>query len=327
MAILSNKPVEFVEITVDNSDQRIDNFLLTYLKGVPRSLVYRIVRSGEVRVNKGRIKPHYRLQVGDTVRIPPLKLITAQQSQQPPKKIQSIIEESIIFENEQLLVVNKPSGLAVHGGSGLSFGLIESLRASRPKTDFLELVHRLDRDTSGCLLIAKKRSSLQALHQAFRENTIEKHYRALVQGKWPRKTQRIDAPLKKNTLSSGERLVRVNKNGKSALTYITPITPHVLASLVDIKLETGRTHQIRVHTAYVEHPIAGDTKYGNSDFNQSMKQLDLRRLFLHAYSLTFCMPDSTQSGTESFTDCDNKVEIIAPLDKSLLRVLENLKKS
>ncbi len=312
----NNTYVKYVVIDHKNCDQRIDNFLLRILKGAPRSLIYRILRSGEVRVNKGRIKPPYRLKEGDSVRIPPVRLSTNHSTNKPSKIQCQNIEKNIIFEDKNLLVINKPSGIAVHGGSGISFGIIEIIRASRSEHDYLELAHRLDRDTSGTLIIAKNRRVLRNIHELLKNNGIEKHYRALIQGKWPRKTKRIDAPLLKNVLSSGERIVKVNNSGKAALTIIRPLKLGQNASLVDIKIETGRTHQIRVHTAFEGHPIAGDTKYGDTVFDNEMKKFGLNRLFLHAYSLKFVL--SQEAGEEK------KFDIIAPLDAKLELVIENL---
>jgi len=315
----NNTSVKFVVIDQKSCDQRIDNFLLRILKGAPRSLIYRILRSGEVRVNKGRIKPPYRLKEGDSVRIPPIRLSTnnsPNSSGKPKKSLCVKIENRIIYEDKHLLVLNKPSGLAVHGGSGISFGVIELIRASRSEHDYLELAHRLDRDTSGTLIIAKSRTVLRNLHELLKNNGIEKHYLALVQGKWPRKTKRLDAPLLKNVLSSGERIVRVHDSGKSALTIVRPLKLGANASLVDIKIETGRTHQIRVHTAFEGHPIAGDIKYGDSQFDTEMKKFGLNRLFLHAHSLKFSLQQ--ESGKNL------KFNISAPLDEQLESIIEKL---
>lgn len=311
-----NSQVKFVVIDHKNCDQRIDNFLLRILKGAPRSLIYRIIRSGEVRVNKGRIKPPYRLKEGDSVRIPPVRLPTRESGIKPSKFLCQDIEQRILIEDKHLLILNKPSGIAVHGGSGISHGIIEILRTSRSEHDYLELAHRLDRDTSGTLIIAKDRSTLRSLHDKLKNNDVEKHYRALVQGKWPRKTKRIDSPLMKNILSSGERIVKVNKAGKSALTIIRPLKLGPNASLVDIKIETGRTHQIRVHTASEGHPIAGDTKYGDVEFDKEMKKFGLNRLFLHAFSLKFSIPQESGNNLQ--------YDISAPLDAKLEAVIENL---
>lgn len=304
--------VQMLEISSDLAGQRLDNFLLSRLKGVPRSMVYRIVRKGEVRVNKGRIKPDYRLKAGDIVRVPPVRVSETTKSA-PAKGLQQRIEDAILYEDKSLLVINKPSGVAVHGGSGISHGVIEALRASRPDTHYLELVHRLDRDTSGCLLIAKKRSALRNLHEQLRLHQVEKIYQALLKGNWGDKKRVIDAPLRKNVLKSGERMVTVSSDGKPAKSIFIPMQCRATASLVKVKLETGRTHQIRVHAGYSGHPIAGDDKYGDEEFNQQMKKLGLKRLFLHAQSLKFTLPESGKS-----------LKVEAPLDQQLQSVLKKL---
>ncbi|MGD9388856.1 MAG: 23S rRNA pseudouridine(955/2504/2580) synthase RluC, partial [Thioalkalispiraceae bacterium] len=280
----SKKPqsrVQMLEISQDLAGQRLDNFLITRLKGVPRSLVYRIVRKGEVRVNKGRIKPDYRLKAGDIVRVPPVR-VSETEVTTPAKSLQQRIQDSILYEDNALLVLNKPSGVAVHGGSGISHGVIEALRAQRPEAHFLELVHRLDRDTSGCLLIAKKRSALRNLHEQLRNHQVTKIYQTLVKGNWGDRKRTIDAPLRKNTLKSGERMVKVDAEGKAAKSRFEPLQCRAQASLVKVDLETGRTHQIRVHAAHAGHPIAGDEKYGDDTFNKAMRKMGLKRLFLHA---------------------------------------------
>ncbi|VAX14262.1 Ribosomal large subunit pseudouridine synthase C [hydrothermal vent metagenome] len=305
--------VKFVNISADQAGQRIDNFLLTRLKGAPKSLIYRILRKGEVRVNKGRIKPPYKLQAGDEVRIPPVRL-SAKPAARPSRSAIEVIAENILYEDKRLLVLNKPSGFAVHGGSGLSYGVIEALRTLFPKAPYLELVHRLDRDTSGCLLIAKKRSMLRFLHEQLREHRLHKQYLTLVKGLWPGGKQTINLPLRKNTLRSGERLVRVDDSGKVAISHFKPRTTSGLASLIEVDLETGRTHQIRVHAAYSGHPIAGDEKYGEADFNQKMRNYGLKRLFLHASNIAFLLsPDSEES-----------IKIEAPLEASLQNTLKQL---
>ena len=304
--------VQMLEISSDLAGQRLDNFLITRLKGVPRSMVYRIVRKGEVRVNKGRIKPDYRLKDGDIVRVPPVRVSETDKST-PAKSLQQRIEDAILYEDKSILIINKPSGIAVHGGSGISHGVIEALRAQRPDAHFLELVHRLDRDTSGCLLIAKKRSALRALHEQLREHKMNKIYLTLLKGNWGTKKRTIDAPLLKNTLKSGERMVRVNTEGKSARSIFEPVQCRSEASLVKVRLETGRTHQIRVHATHSGHPIAGDQKYGDEEFNKQMRKIGLKRLFLHASSLTFTLP-----GTEQ------RMKIKAPLDEQLQSVLKKL---
>ncbi len=306
-------PVKFVSISADQAGQRIDNFLLARLKGAPKSLIYRILRKGEVRVNKGRIKPPYKLQAGDEVRIPPIRLAD-KSAPTPSGSSLEVIAESILYEDKRLLVLNKPSGFAVHGGSGLSYGIIEALRALYPKAPYLELVHRLDRDTSGCLLIAKKRSMLRHLHEQLREHRLRKHYLALVQGLWQGGKRTINAPLRKNTLRSGERVVRVDDSGKAAISHFKPLNTSDVASLLEVDLETGRTHQIRVHAAHSGHPIAGDQKYGDDNFNQSMRGYGLKRLFLHASKISFRLsPESEET-----------MEIEAPLATALQTTLKKL---
>ena len=309
--------VQFVEISAEYAGQRIDNYLLCQLKGVPKSLVYRIVRKGEVRVNKGRIKPEYRLKTGDMVRIPPVRQAEKKAPGKAPDKLLQQIEASILFEDKRILVLNKPSGLAVHGGSGLSFGLIEALRELRPNDKNLELVHRLDRDTSGCLIIAKKRSALRRLHEQLREGSMDKRYLALLKGKWKGTSKWVDAPLLKNVIRSGERLVFVDPKGKDARTQFMPYSVGDVASLMNVKLDTGRTHQIRVHAQYIGFPIAGDEKYGDDEFNRQLKAKGLKRLFLHAFSLKFHLPD-TETGE------DVPIYIEAPLDPALVKTLNRL---
>lgn len=309
--------VQFVEISTDHAGQRIDNYLICQLKGVPKSLVYRIVRKGEVRVNKGRIKPEYRLKAGDMVRIPPVRQADKKTLGKVSDKVLQQIESRILFEDKRILVLNKPAGLAVHGGSGLSYGLIEALRELRPK-DKLELVHRLDRDTSGCLIIAKKRSALRRLHEQLRQGTMDKRYLTLLKGKWKGNNKWVDAPLLKNVIRSGERLVFVDPKGKDARTQFTPYSVGNEASLMSVKLDTGRTHQIRVHAQHIGFPIAGDEKYGDNEFNCQLKSKGLKRLFLHAFSLKFHLPDS-ESGE------DTPIYVEAPLDESLVNILKRLK--
>lgn len=300
-----------VEVSPDEAGQRLDNFLLARLKGAPRSLVYRIVRGGEVRVNSGRAKPERRLEAGDRVRVPPVRLAERDPAV-PPRGLCEELAGRILFENEGLLVIDKPSGLAVHGGSGLSLGLIEALRAMRPDCKSLELVHRLDRDTSGCVMIAKKRAVLRHLHEGLREGGIKKRYLALVRGRWPASKQRVSASLEKNTLSSGERMVRADDAGKRAETLFKVLRTFDEATLVEASPLTGRTHQIRVHAQVAGHPIAGDDKYGDRDFDRKMRAHGLRRLFLHAASLAFSLPSG------------EAVEVSAPLDPALERVLSSL---
>lgn len=289
--------VQTVLISEDLAGQRVDNFLLARLKGAPRTLVYRILRKGEVRVNKGRIKPDYRLKAGDSVRIPPVRLPEPNEPVLVGQGILQALESSILYEDKVLIVVNKPAGLAVHGGSGLNFGVIEALRQLRPEiSEQLELVHRLDRDTSGCLMIAKRRSMLRHLHAALRgdsgSDSVTKRYIALVRGRWPSSTRRVQAPLQKNNLRSGERMVEVSAEGKESLTEFRVLQRFGdFATLVEAQPITGRTHQIRVHARHAGHPIAGDPKYGDDDFSQKIKELGGKRLFLHAASLHTALPD------------------------------------
>ncbi|SDU00097.1 23S rRNA pseudouridine(955/2504/2580) synthase RluC [Halopseudomonas salegens] len=293
--IASNSPaqVQFETISAEQAGQRIDNFLITRLKGAPKTLIYRILRKGEVRINKGRIKPDYKLQAGDLLRIPPVRLPEADEPVLVGQGILTALDNAIIHEDKALIVVNKPPGLAVHGGSGLHFGVIEAMRQLRPDCPQLELVHRLDRDTSGCLMIAKRRSMLRHLHAALRaEGGVDKRYLALVRGRWPTGTKRVQAPLQKNNLRSGERMVEVNTEGKPSLTEFSVVQRFGdLATLVEARPITGRTHQIRVHAKHAGHPIAGDPKYGDDEFSQTIRELGGKRLFLHAAFLALELPD------------------------------------
>lgn len=304
--------VREIEVGEEGVGQRIDNFLLKTLKGVPKSRIYRILRKGEVRVNRGRIKPEYRLQMGDRVRIPPIRVSEAKEQIVPGDRIQRLLEQCILYEDKGLLILNKPSGLAVHGGSGVSFGVIEGLRALRPDARFLELAHRLDRDTSGCLVIAKKRSVLRAFHELLREGGMDKHYLALVRGGWQGGKRRVEAPLRKNVLKSGERIVRVSDDGKPSLSIFTPVSIYKDSSLMRVKLVTGRTHQVRVHAQFCDHPIAGDDKYGDAAFNRKMAEKGLKRLFLHAAELRFTLPEVAT------------IHVEAPLEKGLQTLLTRL---
>ena len=264
----TKQQVLFVTISEENEAQRIDNFLITYLKGVPKSMIYRILRKGEVRVNKKRIKPEYKLAIGDQVRIPPIR-VSEKTVPEISTKLNKVadLEKAIIYEDDVILAINKPSGIAVHGGSGLSFGVIEGLRALRPEAKFLELVHRIDRETSGILLIAKKRSALKSLHEQLRLKQMQKNYLALVKGNWPSECKVVQAPLLKNVLKSGERVVKVNAEGKPSETRFKVEERFGFATLVKASPVTGRTHQIRVHTQYANHPIAFDDRYGDSQFD------------------------------------------------------------
>lgn len=283
--------VRFVEVENERAGQRIDNFLKSHLKGVPKTRIYRIIRKGEVRVNMGRVTADYRLVAGDNVRIPPVRVAERPPMSAPGVGMSRAIEQSILYEDDALLVINKPSGMAVHGGSGVSLGVIEALRAMRPDSHYLELVHRLDRDTSGCLLVAKKRNMLKHLHGQMQSGNIEKIYQLLVSGRWQNKRQTIKAPLLKNTLRSGERIVVVHPDGKPSVTHFQVLERLSGCTLVEARLETGRTHQIRVHSKHASYPIIGDEKYGDDGVNKTMRALGLRRLFLHAAQLKVRLPD------------------------------------
>jgi 23S rRNA pseudouridine955/2504/2580 synthase len=285
--------VRQVEVTADQAGVRLDNFLTRLLEGLPRSRVFRIVRRGEVRVNGKRASPQTRLQAGDKVRVPPVSLPSpdAPRVVRVPRTLIATVRDSIISESERLIVVNKPAGIAVHGGSGVSFGIIEALRADRPQ-ETLELVHRLDRDTSGCLLVARKPAALRILHAMMRDGEIEKGYLALVRGQWDLGKKRLDVPLNTEGRVGGERTVRVQTGGKSAVSTFSPVQFfRKRASVVEVSLETGRTHQIRVHAAHVGHPVAGDEKYGDKDFNAGMREEGLTRMFLHAHRISFDWPN------------------------------------
>jgi 23S rRNA pseudouridine955/2504/2580 synthase len=280
--------VSYVEAGEGDVGQRIDNFLHRVLKDAPRSLVYRILRSGEVRVNGGRVGPSHRLAEGDRIRLPPVRTRPREETKAPSKSLRDFIAAAVIHEDKDLLIVNKPAGVAVHGGSGLSFGVIETLRALRPELRELELVHRLDRDTSGCLMLAKRRAVLRELHAMLRERTMEKRYLALVAGRWPFGTKTLDLPLKTNLKQGGERVVRVHEDGQSAISTFKPVQQFgKLATLLEVSIGTGRTHQIRVHAAHAGFPVAGDEKYGDRERDAALKPFGLSRMFLHAQSLSF----------------------------------------
>lgn len=308
-----NKPkVQFVEITEENSDQRIDNFLITKLKGVPKTRIYRIIRKGEVRVNKGRINNKYRLNVGDVVRIPPVRVAVREKEIDLQPTLKHSLEQEIIYEDDVLIVLNKPAGFAVHGGSGISSGVIEALRALRPEARFLELAHRLDKDTSGCLLVAKKRSTLKFLHELFRGDGVKKIYLALLVGQWNKKKQLVSVPLLKSTGRGGERMVKVSKAGKFAETNFRRLKKYKNFTLVEASPKTGRTHQIRVHSAWLGHPIVADTRYGDVSVNSDLKKKGYKRLFLHAEQLQFSHPVT-----------GDVMNFKAPLASELENLLEN----
>lgn len=311
------KGVSYVEAGEGDVGQRLDNYLMRVLKTIPKSHVYRVLRKGEVRVNGKRAKPETRLVLGDRVRIPPLRFDDKPAQAKPSTSLQQFIGAAILHEDKDLLIVNKPAGVAVHGGSGLAFGVIEALRAARPELPDLELVHRLDRDTSGVLLIAKRRAALRELHAAFREREMTKRYLALVVGRWELGKKKIELPLLTNQKQGGERMVRVHADGQSALSTFVP-QQHFgkLATLMAIEIGTGRTHQIRVHAAYAGHPVAGDEKYGDKAGSDALRTFGLRRMFLHAHSLEFARPGTGE-----------KFSITAPLSDELNAVLANLQKA
>jgi len=301
---LSKARAKWLEVGEESEAQRIDNFLLRELKGVPKSHVYRVLRSGEVRVNSGRVKPDYRLQVGDRVRIPPVRV--AERKPATPRPL----DLPVVFEDPSILVIDKPSGVAVHGGSGVSFGVIESLRAARPQAKFLELAHRLDRDTSGLLILCKKRSALVELHRMLREGEVRKIYLAVVKGALAKKTLELRESLHKHVTASGERRVSVQADGMSALTRVTRLKSGGEFSLLEVELMTGRTHQIRVHLAHAGHPVIGDDKYGDFALNRELRQ----RLLLHAAKLSFRHP---LSGEPVKLESPLPAEIKAFLEKML----------
>ncbi len=317
--VSSQKPTEqkvsvsWVTVEEEMAGQRIDNFLITHLKGVPKTLVYRILRKGEVRVNKKRVKALYRIQEGDLIRVPPVRTSEAKAAAPVGKGLAKSIEDAVLYEDPELLIINKPSGLAVHGGSGVNLGLIEALRQLRPQAKFLELVHRLDRDTSGCVMIAKKRSALRKLHEDLRMNRIDKIYQALVVGAWPKRKQQVKAPLRKNELRSGERVVRVAPEGKDSHTQYRVLEVYENLTLVEAKPITGRTHQIRVHCQFAGHPIVGDEKYGEEHVNRELKAAGIRRLFLHAGELRLRSPKT-----------GDPIRVKAPLEDNLVNALKQL---
>lgn len=313
--------VQHLTVSEEEAGQRLDNYLLRCLKGAPRSLIYRVIRKGEVRVNKGRVRPDRKLEAGDVLRIPPMRLSEEKVPDVPGSGLIALLESSILLETPDFLVVNKPAGLAVHGGSGIQLGLIEALRQMWPQQKYLELVHRLDRETSGCILVAKKRAALKYLQSLFRgEKQVRKRYLALVKGKWPKHRTSIDVPLQRFELHTGERIVRVRQEGKPSLTEFSivetfkPESANDSLSLLKAEPITGRTHQIRVHAQHAGHPLVGDDKYGDDTFNTHMKNFGVVRLFLHAECLRF----PTAEG--------EILEVTAPLSDDLLLVLNKLKK-
>ncbi len=305
---LRKESVTWTEIDEGSYDQRIDNFLCKHLKGVPKSHIYRILRSGEVRVNKKRVDQTYRLQLGDQVRIPPVRVAEPQQRDYVPG-----LEFPILHEDDTLLVIDKPSGVAVHGGSGVSFGVIEQLRSARPQAKFLELVHRLDRETSGVLLLAKKRSALTAMHEIMREGHSDKRYFTLVLGQWRNAKQHVKLPLHKFDTPQGEKRVMVREDGQASHTIFALQKSWPEFSLLEAQLKTGRTHQIRVHLSHLGFPIAGDDKYGDFARNKELAKKGLKRMFLHAHSISFNHPLTGEA-----------MRFVAPLPKELQGFVDKL---
>jgi 23S rRNA pseudouridine955/2504/2580 synthase len=308
---LSKESVTFVEVDEGSAGQRIDNFLIRYLKGVPKSHIYRILR-GEVRVNKKRIDQTYRLQEGDLLRIPPVRVATREEVE----SFVPAMEFPVLFEDDALIALNKPAGVAVHGGSGVSFGVIEQLRRARPQAKFLELVHRLDRETSGVLLIAKKRSALTAMHEIMREGNSDKRYYALVLGEWKNARQHVKLPLHKFDTPQGEKRVMVRDDGQPSHTVFNLRQSFGDYTLLEAELKTGRTHQIRVHLSHLGFPIAGDDKYGDFARNKELTKLGLKRMFLHAHSIAFNHPLSGEP-----------LVLTAPLAPELQRFLDGSARS
>lgn len=306
--------VQYLNVSADQAGQRIDNFLITKLKGMPKSRIYRLLRKGEVRINKKRIDASYRLMKGDVLRLPPVFLEEKAKQVPPSKTTEALLAGRILYEDANVLIINKPSGMSVHVGSTVRVGVIEAMRHMYPKLTHLELVHRLDSETSGCLVLAKKRSILRELHAQLREGTVKKIYWALTQGKWKDSELRVDLSLHKDYQDGGKHVVEVNQKGKTALTVFHTIKSYKReASLMEVKLFTGRTHQIRVHAQHRGHPIAGDDRYGDAEFNKYVRQLGLKRMFLHARSIDFTLPSLNQH-----------IRVEAPLDPELEAIIEEL---
>ncbi|WP_428354326.1 23S rRNA pseudouridine(955/2504/2580) synthase RluC [Methyloprofundus sp.] len=303
--------VQLIEITDAQEGQRLDNFLMKLLKGVPKSRIYRIIRKGEVRINKGRCDAKRKVQLGDIVRIPPIRVAEEKQLISAPGYLIAALKRDILFEDDAILVINKPSGFAVHGGSGISSGVIEALRELRPDSRFLELVHRLDRDTSGCLIIAKKRSALRTLHEYFRGDGVKKNYLALLHGRWERQKLMVDQPLLKNISQGGERMVKVSASGKPSKTLFRRMALYHDTTLVEASPFTGRTHQIRVHAGWLGHAIIGDDRYGENEINKGFRRRGYKRLFLHAHKLQFAHPVNGEI-----------MKLVAPLPDDLQALLD-----
>lgn len=314
--------VRQVPIGPERDGQRIDNALVTLLKGVPKSMIYRILRTGQVRVNGKRAKPDTRLVLGDMLRIPPVRVAERSNDQAPATGLMNQVTEAVIFEDKHFLVIDKPSGIASHGGSGVSHGAIELLRAARPN-EHLELAHRLDRDTSGVLVFAKSRSGLLGLQEAIRAGTVTKQYLCLMLGHPSKAKFDVNAPLLKSVLQGGERMVRVSDNGKPSLTFFREAEQYPSARLMHATLGTGRTHQIRVHAAHIGHPLAGDPKYGDREMNKRFREMGLERLFLHASHLSFELEDRSYSFSAPLPDdLKNFLDVLAVKGKKLLWLKE-----
>jgi 23S rRNA pseudouridine955/2504/2580 synthase len=303
--------VRHIEVAEEQAGQRLDNFVHKLLGDIPRSRIYRVIRKGEVRINGHRAGPDTRLQARDKVRIPPVRVRPPSEVGRPSAALLETVRKAVIHEDDKLLVLDKPSGVAVHGGSGISFGVIEALRALRPD-DSLELVHRLDRDTSGCLLVARNTSTLRTVHALLREGSFEKRYLALLKGKWDLGRKRIDIPLRTDIRVGGERTVKADASGKPSVSEFRPVQFFgKRATLVEVGIFTGRTHQIRVHAQHAGHPVAGDEKYGDEEFNAELKAIGLDRMFLHAHSVSFEWPQ----GGEFSVNTPLPPELAAVIDR------------
>lgn len=318
---IATQPVSFARIDAEHADRRLDNFLISHLNKLPKTRIYKMIRKGEVRVNKHRIKQHYRLQIDDIVRIPPLYLepeidplrfINYPSSR--ANSLSALLRESVIYEDEHLIAINKPANVAVHGGSGVFFGVINILRAQRPELSFIELVHRLDKVASGCLLMAKNRATLLHMHNILRSGDIQKEYLGLLKGYFADKSRLVDIPLLSSSATATDIRVKVNKAGKQSVTNFQLLEHFNNTSLVRIRPMTGRKHQIRVHASSIGHPLVGDEKYGDPELNQVMKKNGLKRLFLHAQALSFALPGTAK-----------KISITAPLADDLEQCLKKLR--
>ncbi len=309
-----NRGVEFVEVKIDSDGQRLDNFIMSRLKGVPKSRIYRLVRKGEVRINKKRAKPESRVHTGDIVRLPPLRMAAALPPLRPSENLVHLLRSNILFENNDLLVINKPQGIAVHGGSGLKIGVIEAMRWIKSEaeegSEFLELVHRIDKDTTGCLVIAKNAIILKALQNEFKARNVSKVYHALVHGRWPDEIIHVNAPLLKREVKAGEKVVTVDDEGKASETDIKVLQRFRNATLIEASPLTGRTHQIRVHCQYAGHPIIGDSKYTSATASAFP---EVRNLCLHAAAISFTVLDT-----------DARFSFSAPMNPVMLNVMEQL---